>query len=358
MLVPMRALLATILACGTLAASTSSAQVPSCHGTDPSRAASALEEGDAALGEAVRLRSRHRDERAAQAFERALAAYDAACTAGTDVALERRAIPLVRLGRPLEAIESLDAFIALHPLEGLSEADRARVESNLQVVEREVATLIVIAEPEADVLLDGAAVGRTPLPRLRRLPGDVELTLRASGHVDAQRRVTLVRGESYRLEVRLEPEPVASAEPVGAASPVLEPAPRSVPPPPAMPSVPVERGPDRFWGWAVGAGAVAAVAFAWGITGAVQMSDARNQLGGACFLPGSEALPGCADTRSRYDLGVGLAASGFPIGGALLITAISLGIVDALSVSGAADGPTVRLDCGLGVGSATCRGTF
>lgn len=357
MLAPMRALLATILACGTLAASASSAQVPRCHGTDPSRAASALEEGDAALGEAVRLRSRHRDERAAQAFERALAAYDAACTAGTDVALERRAIPLVRLGRSLEAIESLDAFIALHPLDGLSEADRARVESNLQVVEREVATLIVIAEPEADVLLDGASVGRTPLVRLRRLPGDVELTLRAPGHVDAQRHVTLVRGESYRLEVRLEPEPVASAEPVAEAGPVREPAPRTVPPPP-MASPPIERGPDRFWGWAVGTGAAAAVAFAWGITGAIVMTDARGELGGACFLPGSEALPGCDDTRSRYDLGVGLAASGFPIGGALLITAISLGIVDALSVSGAADGPTVRLDCGLGVGSATCRGTF
>lgn len=136
------------------------AQVPACEGDDPEAANRALAEGDRAADRAVAALQRHHAADAEVAWNEALAAYDRACAAGEDQAIERRAIPLFRLGRVAEAATQLDTFLADHPLDQLAPADARRIGANLRAIERRVATLVITPTPaDATVSIDGVERG-------------------------------------------------------------------------------------------------------------------------------------------------------------------------------------------------------
>jgi hypothetical protein len=342
-----------LLGVGLVGPTYAEAQIPSCRGTDPERAARAISAGDEAVAAASALRGRHRDDAARAAFERALASYDEACAAGTDLALERRAIPLSRLGRPLEAIESVDAFVRAHPLESLSEEDRARVESNVHAMERDVASLTVSSVPNAEVFVGGTSVGSSPLVRLRRLPQEsVELVLRAPGYLDFAQQIELVPGETFRLEVRLERDPALVSVPPAPLNPVE----------PDIATGPAASGEDRaaaplasarpdLTPWVVVTAAGAVVFGALGIVGTVWAIDRRLALGGACFEFGA-GVGECSGIRTEHDTGAGLAVGGFVVAAALATTAI------VLAVSGDDGDPRGSIACGVGPVSLGCRGRF
>ncbi|MBX7195379.1 MAG: PEGA domain-containing protein [Sandaracinaceae bacterium] len=309
-------------------------------------------------------------------FAEALASYDRACAAGADLALERRALALARLGRALDAVRSLDAFLAAHPLDTLPEADRARIESNRRSLERQVVTLAVASQPEATVLVNGREIGQTPILHHRLAAGgEIELTLRAPGHLDRVQQVTLEAGVAQRIVVQLSPIP-ATAEPVVepvevepvAQEQAIEPvedSPSAESPTRARPdTAPIatrseaERTPSQAMDrtpWVVVAGVVAAAGLGAGIGGVVLMSDRRSAMEGACFGLVPDVIPGCDAIRSEYDLGTGLAIGGF----ALAAIAGTAAVLIAVIPSGDEDpGSRTSLSCGLGLSGLACQGTF
>lgn len=329
----------------------------SCRGVDPVAASSSIEAGDAAIARATSLASRGRAAAARRAFEEALASYETACAAGAELALERRAIPLARLGRPLDAIVSLDAFLAAHPLESLPADDRARIESNHRSLERQVATLSITARPEATVWLAGRELGRTPILQHRlEAGGSIQLTLRAAGHQDWVQEVPLEPGITQRLAVELSPLPsqasastqpstestlaseTSSSQPSSVASEAEHPRPSS-------------GGSDRV-PWIAVASVAAAIGLGVGIGGVVLLSDRRGSMDGSCFGPVRSAIPGCLEIRAEYDLGVGLAIGGFVFAALAGASAIVLALLP-----GEERGASASIECSLGLGVA-CRGTF
>jgi hypothetical protein len=172
------------------------AQVPACEGDDAELAARSLDEGDRAADRAVLALQRRHAEEATTAWTEALAAYDRACTAGEDQALERRAIPLFRLGRVAEAASSLDIFLDDHPVEQLEPEIARRVTTNLRAIERRVATLTVLPTPEsATVIVDGRTVG-TGSTRVRvAAETNVTVVVRAPGYTRFRLSSTYGAGE-------------------------------------------------------------------------------------------------------------------------------------------------------------------
>jgi hypothetical protein len=67
------------------------------------------------------------------------------------------------------------------------------------------------AVPGADVLVDGALVGRTPLPAsLAVAPGTRVVTLRRKGYREARRELVLAEGATGKLHIDLEEDPEAA----------------------------------------------------------------------------------------------------------------------------------------------------
>jgi hypothetical protein len=336
-----------------------------CRGVDPGAAASAIAAGDEAVERAASLASRGRAAAARSAFEAALSSYDAACSAGADLALERRAIPLARLGRALDAIQSLDAFLAAHPLESLPPDDRARIESNRRSVERQVTTLSIAAQPPATASIDGREIGSTPITAYRLAAGgSVRVVLRAPGHQDWTQEVSLEPGTTQRLSVELVQLPAAEPTPplVSVPSPteVADPTERT---PARDTDTTVASGPgaeepvhggggsDRV-PWIVVSGVVAAIGLGVGVGGVVLASDRRAALEGACFTVAAPLVPGCPSIVAEHDLGVGLAVGGFALAALAGTAAVVLAVLPEEHGGGGAS-----LTCSVGLG-ISCRASF
>lgn len=329
-----------LILCALLVASVAlpaAAQTPLCNGTDATGASRALEAGDRAADRAAAALRRRRADEAERGWTEALAAYDRACAAGADEALERRAIPLFRLGRAVEAAESLDAFLASHPLEGLEPDLARRVAANLRAIERSVATLVVEAQPEnAEVRIDGVPRG-TGHARVR-VRAETSITIEASapGHTPFRLVSTFAAGATHTVDATLAPreaEPPASllapvASESAQASALLR---------------PVEvRGQERPKDTAL---LVAGV-----VVGAVGVATAFTALP---FLLNSEQ-PGMSfldDTTTAGHIAAGL----FIGAGALALT--SIGLFIGYAASGGEE-PVTELACGLVGAGGGCLGRF
>ena len=95
----------------------------------------------------------------------------------------------------------------------VSVAGQARVQVQLDLVpiEGKVAQLEVVSNvPDAEVLVDGEPLGRTPLhSSLALSPGTREIELRRPGYISTRQTVTLGQGSSGRVSLDLEPDPRA-----------------------------------------------------------------------------------------------------------------------------------------------------
>lgn len=169
-------------------------EVPRCGIVASDVGTRALAEGDRLLLREVRAfdASGTHDE---GLLDAALVSYDEACAGGELVALERRATILARMERPLDAIRSLDAFLAQRPLDSLDARLRERVTVNLRALEARVATIDVTTRPaEATVTLDGEVVRR----RARVSPGAHVMRVSAAAHVAHEETIELAAGVTTR----------------------------------------------------------------------------------------------------------------------------------------------------------------
>ncbi len=95
---------------------------------------------------------------------------------------------------------------------------RAQVERDLVALQKRVAELRVSVDvPGAELLIDGAVVGVSPLGSSLWVNAGVrQLLVRKPGHLPTERSLSVPGGESVTLELHLEPEPVAprTVEPV------------------------------------------------------------------------------------------------------------------------------------------------
>jgi hypothetical protein len=168
--------------------------VPTCGIVASAAGTRALAEGDRLLLREVRAfdASGAHDE---GLLDAALMSYDEACAGGEVVALERRATILARMERPLDAIRSLDAFLAQRPIESLDARLRARVTVNRRAREARVAPLVLSLQPaDATVTIDGA-VARG---RVRLAPGVHVLRVSAAAYVAHEETIELAAGVTTR----------------------------------------------------------------------------------------------------------------------------------------------------------------
>ncbi|MFN3596151.1 MAG: PEGA domain-containing protein [Rubricoccaceae bacterium] len=151
--------------------------------------------------------------------------------------LFRHVWPLVLVGGTLLAVAGVFAYDALRPEPAASPSMPAASSEPPATSPAEVsgtASVLVTSEPAgATLLVRGDSVGATPFLLDRLDEGRYLLSLRLSGHVQADTLVAVGRGATQTVRVRLRPEQPARAE--AALLPEPAPPPLALSPPPAPP---------------------------------------------------------------------------------------------------------------------------
>ena len=188
-------------------------------------------------------------------FESAIAAYD------SSLRLYPTKSALFNLANCLKAthryVEALEAFERLEAEYGptLDESMRGPAEIQRAELRNLIGTLRLRVVPSgAEVLIDGLAVGHSPLPAPLRLGlGDHEIHVRLEGFEPLRRTLNVAASESVELELELQPrtEPKQSAPPAASV-----PAPTTARP--SAPAAPANASSSLSTpGWiSVGAGAL------------------------------------------------------------------------------------------------------
>ena len=114
----------------------------------------------------------------------------------------------LQLGKYTAAAEHLSASLRAFPSTGDARKKKAAVEALLVKAKQHVAEVTVtVSQDGADVLLDGAAVGRSPLEAPLYLDaGEHRLSARAHGFEDATETVTARAGSVKSVALQLEAE--------------------------------------------------------------------------------------------------------------------------------------------------------
>lgn len=113
----------------------------------------------------------------------------------------------VKLGLYREAAEHLDYFLSNAGPQDVAPKDRQAVDAMLKQAQSHVATLtIVLPMTGVVVLVDGKAVGTSPLPgRLFLQPGSRVLEARREGYEPAQERLSVSAGSSQQVVFDMKP---------------------------------------------------------------------------------------------------------------------------------------------------------
>ncbi len=310
------------------------APVPACKGHDPAAAATSKAEG------VKHYRASKREGRDDAEMATALGFFEAACAAGDDTALELRAYALAAVERFVEAAQTLDVFLAAHPIDGLPAATRDRVQAQQPEILARVASLTVeTPAPGAHVAVNHQPAGVTPLAHLRLAPGRYDIEVTPDGEPAVTRSLDLAAGEHTES---FAPPKVEVAAPA--------------PPPPPPPSSSGGFLTPPVLGAAIGGGALLVT----GITGAIWASE-RVSVYNAAKCDGSSTHAGCSGALSQYYAGRDLEIIGFVGAG---LGAAGAGVLYYLGQQkqGSSHGATTpsprAVSCSfLGTG-ASCSGTF
>jgi len=337
-LVPVAILLAVSLLAVTRAFADT--PVPACRGHNPAGAASARAEG------LKHYRLSRREGPSDAEMATALGFFEASCAAGDDGALELRAYALAGVERFVEAAQSLDAFLVLHPLDTLAPDVRARVAGQQPQILARVATLTVrAASGGARVLVNHQPVGTTPLLFLRLAPGRYDVEVMSDGSAPQVRSFDLAVGE------HTESFPSASAAIQPATSTV------GVMPEPHHSSSAAETPPSQLRPWVIGSAVGGGVFLAAGIAGTAWANERSNTYNAANC--GSTAAAGCSGTLSQYNAAHDLEVAGFVGAGLGLVASGVLFYVDRQKPH------TAPVSLGLGLlrctvpgAAVVCRATF
>lgn len=311
------------------------------------RADAQTTEVEALLREGIALRAEGRDADALGPFRTAYATARSAVAAG-QLGLAEQAV-----GRWVDA--------ARHVHEALLAADdpwvtrnRAALEQAYALIQQHVGALEILgAAPGAEVRVDGELVGVAPLAGpLSLRSGEVMLELRAPGYYPSTRRLMIPPAALTRESVELHPLSPARIAPE--APPVEAPPTVRVSSPQAPAAARTSRSvPAASW-W-VGGGGLALMAAAGGAL-AVREDAAASFNGGGCPAleqRGYEMQPAeCQALLDRGGTATALAVTGFAVGGALLATAVVMGLAgprrtERRALLWCAPGPLPGASCGL-----------
>ena len=195
------------------------------------------------------------------------------------------------LGRPLEAVEAFEKFLAQVPdaaPELLSEARQSVVELRGKLGQLN----IECATPGAEVAMDGKSVGKTPLAQpVWTTPGRHQVTTRQPGYGPAVVNVTAGQIQTVSLEPRWLPSPATEAT-AAQPPPILVPASRE-----SAPGSPATGHSQEWWSgrsWYVWAAAGGTVVFATAAIVAGLSANSRfNELQSSC----GATTAGCSESQ-------------------------------------------------------------
>jgi hypothetical protein len=292
---------------------------------------------DALIARGIRLRKAGDDRAALESFEQAYAQSSSA------QALAQMALAEQALGRWLLAQEHLEQALAA-PADRWIEVHRAALHAARAEIASRLGQLEVSCNVAgAVVLVDGAVIGRTPLPRAVPLvAGQSVLKISAPGYFDVTRQVQVDARALARMDVSLTALPdEAIAQPAAPASHGLARA------------RPADHGPyDVLMYSSFG---LAALGLTVGVAGyvvrevnvSVYNDDSRCRVQQG--IPRSEE---CKDEYDAWRLGQTLAITG------LTAAAVFGGMGLYLWLDRPAASGDRALACGLGLGLARCAGRF
>lgn len=244
----------------------------------------------------------------------------------------------LKTGKPRDAAEHLDLF--LRDAKSATADEKQTAQKLLDEAKGKVAAWFLTVNVEgADIVLDGKAVGRTPLPAPLYLdPGNHELEVKKFGFQPATEQIAAGPGNGYETEVTLAPAPAAPPEEKKDELP-----PKEEPPPPPPPS------PKwRTYGM-IGGGALTAIGLGLGIgltiaaNGKSDEADAQlaaiakttpNTYGlcGATAFPANAAsCTKLKDTLASQDAYANGAMVGYVIGGVAAVGTVGLFLLPKLS---------------------------
>jgi hypothetical protein len=170
-----------------------------------------------------------------------------------------------------DASGAIDAFAAYLREGGdkIPEARRTQVESEITRLSRQLAGLTVdVREPGAELLLDGASVGKAPLSRQLRLnPGKHDIVVRSTDGTVKSQVISLAPGEERLLDFAATSAPARTGDP-----------PKSEPPPSAPPAAAPPRREAPWLAWGV-TGVLGASAAVTGVLALGARSDERDAKG-------------------------------------------------------------------------------
>jgi hypothetical protein len=153
----------------------------------------------------------------------------------------------LKVGQHVEAAEHLALF--LREAQGVREEERRKAQTMLDEAERHVATLVISTNHQgAEVLVDGASIGTSPLGReIFVLPGQHVIQARLGGFRSARDERTFIAADHLQVELKLTKvaETPAPAVPSAALG---------------KPDSTEESGAAPYRKWVIGAGASTAVA--------------------------------------------------------------------------------------------------
>jgi hypothetical protein len=324
-----------VLNCAWAVPARADAPIPACRGHNPAAAASARAEG------LRHYRASKRDGRDDAEMATALGFFDAACAAGDDGALELRAYALAGVERFVEAAQTLDAFLVLHPLVTLPSATRARLAAQQPAILSRVASLSIETDvPGAKVTINNQPAGTTPLHALRLVPGRYDIEVTGEGIGTIARSVDLSTGERT--------ERFSAAAPTQPAQAVRAPA-HEV----ASGEHPPAHG--TLQPWAIGTAVGAGVLLLGGIGGTLWANERVDYYDSNNCAAVDKA--GCSSTLSQSKAARGLEVAGFVGAGAGAILSGILFYLDRKR-SHAAPPTAVGLSCTVIGAGLSCGGRF
>ena len=309
-------------------------------------------EADRLIRHGVQLRQQRQNDAALREFQQAYALGHEP-RAMAQIALAEQALERwVDADRHLRMAmtSSQDDWIVRH---------RSELDGALALIAQHTAGVRIVASvPGADVWINGARVGVTPLAEpVRVLPGVVAIQVRASGYRTESREVTASTGDVASIRVDL------TLQSGGGAAVSSGPGADSTP---VEPADGVERpgSAQRTWGWITLV--TGAVLVGGGVAGLVvhngSATDFNNR---GCYVPSGTTLVmgprgSLATCNADYDSIMGtLGIVGLASGGVLAALSVVL-LATAPSRTAESHSQATRFGCGQGPGQfgIACAGTF
>ncbi|WP_437756849.1 PEGA domain-containing protein [Sorangium sp. So ce1389] len=332
---------ATVIAAPEIVAAQPAPSQGTARGADEVKRADDVKRADASYRKGLRL---YTDGKYAEAEKELQSAWELNPT--YDVAYNL-GLTKFQLKKHKEAAQHLSFALRHWPLMKAAAEKRPEAEQRLAVSRAHVgAVIVVVGVAGAEVVVDGTAVGKTPLEGAVFVdPGEHRVEARLPGYESASQTVSVAKGGTAEVTLAMalaKSEPQAAAPGpkagegastpgagAGAGAPLAE-------MPPAAPPSAQQQPPHRSWVPVIALGAASAVGLGVGIgmtvAGSNVLDDVHSQrqairdAGGQCARPPAAFVDRCAELNSageRVDTLGHVAGAAYVASGVLAAAALT-----------------------------------